>query len=658
MKTKSFANKWIASIAVLIVLLIVLFFTVVANHKDNDTAFYIVDEYPEYPGGRDAYLDYLNEKMVYPDDARRDSIQARVVVQFIVEKDGSITNAKVLKTSSSESLDAEALRLIKRMPKWTPGKLNDTIRRVRMAMPVNFRLDKTGISYFYQSQNIQEASKTPDPEPLIVFPSEAETGQIIKRDNGSITFWVDGELPDPKLYTPGSASPNLLVGDSIDQMVFKCSYDDDSEKFIYFEKPDRGASFNYSTPFFNGMIDAFAFHNPVVLSPDVLWTLVCQGFSHYVNENSESMRDVLVDFNGRKALTVRTAHSPFSEDFDWAAVTADFTRQVRSNVKKKEVVDMVLADFSTTGTDELIASRITLMNTMQKFFEYRMLETICGIPYVTLQGTTDDWKKFADKVHLLRDYGLDWWADQLEPIAAEFIKASQGNPDREFWKNIVKKTRPGELRGYGCLPTGRETKFDGWFLKFLPFTENGMTPSEVCMDDKMLSEICKTDFTYQQVDDNGKLIGSMPMKLWGGIVGCQQDEESTAISFKIGWMASFDIEGVDKEPQFPGGDEALKQYIKERVRMPEEIRKAAAETDSDLTINVGFLIDRDGTILEGDAGGLWWYRWYKSQRGIEDNLDEEFEKAVKAAIESMPKWQPATYGGIAVPFDKDIKVEF
>jgi hypothetical protein len=55
---------------------------------------------------------------------------------------------------------------------------------------------------------------------------------------------------------------------------------------------------------------------------------------------------------------------------------------------------------------------------------------------------------------------------------------------------------------------------------------------------------------------------------------------------------------------------------------------------------------------------LWWYRWYKSQRGIEDNLDEELENAVKAAIESMPKWQPATYGGIAVPLDKDIKVEF
>ena len=654
----SFANKWIVAIAVMAVLLIVLVFAGGANHKDDDTVFYIVDELPEYPGGRNAYLDYLNEKMVYPDDARRDSIQGRVLVQFIVEKDGSITNAEVLKNSRSESLDAEALRLIEQMPKWTPGKLNDTIRRVRMVMPVSFRLDKNGTPYSYKSQDIQEDSQTPDPKPQIVFPSEAETGPIISRDKGSITFWVDGELPDPKLYRPGSASPGLLIGDSIDQMVFKCSYDDDSEEFIYFEKPDRGASFHYSTPFFNGMIDAFAYHNPVVLSPDVLWMLVCQGFSHYVNENSETMRDVLVDFSGRRALSVSTTQSPFSKDFDWAAVTADFTRQMRSNVKKKEVVDMVLSNFSTTGTDELITSRITLMNTMQKFFEFRMDEVICGIPYVTLQGTPDDWKKFAAKVNQLRDYGLDWWADQLEPIAAEFVKASQGNPDREFWKNIVKKTRPGELRGYGCIPMGGETKFDGWFLKFLPFTENGMTPSEVCMDDKMLSELCKTDFTYQQVDGNGKIIGSMPMKLWGGIVGCQQDEESSALSFKIGWMASFDITGVDNEPQFPGGDEALKQYIRERVRMPEEIRKAAAETDSVLTINVGFLIDRDGTILESVTGGLWWYRWYKSQRGIEDNLDEELENAVKAAIESMPKWQPATYGGIAVPLDKDIKVEF
>ena len=657
MKTDSFSRFRLAVITVLAAFLIVLVFTGGAKNKDDDTVFYLVDVFPEYPGGHYAYLDYLNEKMVYPDDARRDSVQGRVLVQFIVEKDGSITNAEVIKNSRSESLDAEALRLIKEMPKWTPGKLNDTIRRVRMTMPVSFRLDKNGTSYSYQSQNNQAASQTLDPEPQIVFPSETETGPIIKQDNGSVTFWVDGELPDPKLYRSGTAYPDFLAGDSLEQMVFRCSFE--SDIFVYFDKPDRGISFHEMTPFFNGMIDAFAFHNPLVLSPDVLWVLICQGFSHYVNENSESMRDVLVDFDGSKTLTVKIAQSPFSEDFDWTAVTADFARQMRSGVKDKEVADMVLADFSTTGTDELITSRITLMNSMQKFFEFRMLETVCGIPYITLQGTPDDWQKFAAKVSQLRDYGLGWWADELEPIAAEFVKASQGNPNREFWKNIVKKTRPGELRGYGCLPMGGETKFDGWFLKFLPFKENGLTPSEVCMDDKMLSEICKTDFTYEQVDDFGNTIGSMPMKLWGGIVGCQQDQESTAISFKLGWMASFDVEGVDCEPQFPGGDEALKQYIRDRVRVPEEIRKVAAEDENrDLTIRVSFLIGRDGTILEGNSGTFWWYGWYKSQNDIEDNLDVEFEKAVEDVIKGMPKWQPAIYGGIAVPLEKEIKVEF
>ncbi len=90
--------------------------------------------------------------------------------------------------------------------------------------------------------------------------------------------------------------------------------------------------------------------------------------------------------------------------------------------------------------------------------------------------------------------------------------------------------------------------------------------------------------------------------------------------------------------------------------MPEEIRKAVGT--GELSLNVLFYIDWDGTILKGDAGRFWWYELYKSERGIEDNLDREFEEAVEAAIKSMPKWYPTTYGGIAVPFEKNIKVEF
>ena len=407
---------------------------------------------------------------------------------------------------------------------------------------------------------------------------------------------------------------------------------------------------------FQMLLKAWCQHRPVVLSPDAVWLVICQQFSRYVNEHPEEFRSLLVSHEGKQELKLETGRP--LDQADWGSLVAGFTAEI-AKYTHNDLATTLVADFTTTGADERIASEVTLMDVVKPYFDYTVIYAVCGIPSITLTGTPADWRKVLEKVRALDTFGLDWWTAEMEPLLEEFVKAAEGHPDYWFWKDIVKKSRPQTIQGPSCTRRRvRLTKFDGWFLKFLPFTENGMTPSEVCMDDKMLSELCKTDFTYQQVDGNGKIIGSMPMKLWGGIVGCQQDEESSALSFKIGWMASFDITGVDCDPQFPGGDESLKQYIRERVRMPEEIRKAAAETDSVLTINVGFLIDRDGTILESVTGGLWWYRWYKSQRGIEDNLDEEFEKAVKAAIESMPKWQPATYGGIAVPFDKDIKVEF
>ena len=105
---------------------------------ENSIFLYMyVQEEPEFPGGRDAYRDYIRNNLVYPADTPQDSITRVVIVRFIVEKDGSISNADILK-SVSPSHDAEALRLINEMPAWTPGKYDDTIRRVKMYMPVHF----------------------------------------------------------------------------------------------------------------------------------------------------------------------------------------------------------------------------------------------------------------------------------------------------------------------------------------------------------------------------------------------------------------------------------------------------------------------------------------------------------------------------------------
>ena len=97
-----------------------------------------VDEKPSFPGGESAMKSYLNSNVKYPVEARENCIQGRVIVQFIIEKDGSISDVKISE-SVNPSFDREALRVVKAMPKWNPGKLQGIPARVKNEVPVVFR---------------------------------------------------------------------------------------------------------------------------------------------------------------------------------------------------------------------------------------------------------------------------------------------------------------------------------------------------------------------------------------------------------------------------------------------------------------------------------------------------------------------------------------
>ena len=107
---------------------------------DTNEIYMVVEDSPQFPGGLQALLDYLHDNIKYPESCRRDSIQGRVIISFVVEKDGSINSAEIVK-GVHEQLDAEALRVIDAMPKWKPGKQCGKTVRVKYAIPVNFRLD-------------------------------------------------------------------------------------------------------------------------------------------------------------------------------------------------------------------------------------------------------------------------------------------------------------------------------------------------------------------------------------------------------------------------------------------------------------------------------------------------------------------------------------
>ena len=126
-------------VALTMFVLLFSFMTSTAQTKKNDMVFDVVEVMPQFPGGQIAMLQYLMKNIKYPEQAMKEGIQGRVTVRFIVEKDGSISDVKPV-LSVHPLLNKEAVRVVKSMPKWTPGKQNGKPVRVRFNLPVMFKL--------------------------------------------------------------------------------------------------------------------------------------------------------------------------------------------------------------------------------------------------------------------------------------------------------------------------------------------------------------------------------------------------------------------------------------------------------------------------------------------------------------------------------------
>ena len=109
------------------------------KHEEESKVFDIVEQMPSFPGGPAALMKFLSENIKYPVVAQENGVQGRVVVAFVVERDGSITDVHIAR-GVDPSLDKEAVRVVKSMPKWTPGKQNGSAVRVKFNVPVAFRL--------------------------------------------------------------------------------------------------------------------------------------------------------------------------------------------------------------------------------------------------------------------------------------------------------------------------------------------------------------------------------------------------------------------------------------------------------------------------------------------------------------------------------------
>ena len=283
-------------------------------------------------------------------------------------------------------------------------------------------------------------------------------------------------------------------------------------------------------PFLWGMYEAYSQHRPFVISPDMINLLICQGFSKHVNVNSEALRDKFTDSKEKTALFVCADGDLVYDSVNWGLLFNQFSDQIAAYAGQ-ELVDAMTNDFTTTGLAERIASQITLMDATKPYFDFYVTYAICGIPEVTLLGTTEDWQKIYDHLSVFESYDLKWWTSELKPVLSKIIETTQGKKDIGFWRNMFKVHTSKE---YGDLGSA-----DGWILKFFPYDSDGnrLSMKKLKVDDikELPHEMVKVE-VYYQITDGINLLKEILLEVWAGFVGLEQNNEDFTLKPIISWM--------------------------------------------------------------------------------------------------------------------------
>jgi hypothetical protein len=285
---------------------------------------------------------------------------------------------------------------------------------------------------------------------------------------------------------------------------------------------------------------AWSSHYPLMLSPDCLWLLIAQGFAHHVAENSAKLRPVLVRHEGRKELAEAFADlSPAS----FQAAIERFSAQVRGEIDPV-LHETLLCDFSTTVPAARTASEIALMDTFSSYFDY-LGYAICGIPRIRLTGTVEDWRRIRARVEVLSSYGLEWWVSHLRPILDEFVLAAEGQPHREFWRNMYMMRKHKTISTGGCL--GRETpvvleRVTGWVTALFPWLgddkrfRNNLDSEESPGNDAILG--LSFEAFPGGVSKVPLEVSKQKFDLIGGFLSVRQDPRDLIVSPLIGWCVA------------------------------------------------------------------------------------------------------------------------
>jgi hypothetical protein len=325
----------------------------------------------------------------------------------------------------------------------------------------------------------------------------------------------------------------------------------------YFSKlPDSNIiqSFTKHNAFASAIHKSFFDHYPIRLSPDVLWITILQGLAIHVDQNPEELRDRFVDFEGKETISIMRPDIELGNpNNQWDETIDEFLHGVKARVKP-EVHELIECEFSTSTPMDRIAKHVAILDITRHYFRL-MMYCGCGIPWIELIGTPDDWKLLRQKAESLERYNMKWWVDALLPVLDEFVDASSGKVNLSFWRSVV------FLTGGSGMPGDPIT---GWMQTFFPYlTSDGKgtyyrngavhcwTEDKECVSrpgeqeydsfesaryggvslDSIPSGISQASFTLTHVETGA----SSDMTYGAGLTAVTYDSESKALEVKTGY---------------------------------------------------------------------------------------------------------------------------
>ena len=362
----------------------------------------------------------------------------------------------------------------------------------------------------------------------------------------SITFEVERDLEKPKCYLEKTPI-KLILNDLFKKRktrinpitreeiylnanepleIFHSTFDTKEEEFYNFGKRSL----------IQGLIVAYKNHYPITITPDMIWLLIAQGFSRFMEKHENLVRERFVNFTGKKDLKVeRLSYSPYSASKEvWDGIIKEFVQKIEENVGK-EVIDTLECNFSTTTQLAKVTSQVTIMSAMKHYFTYRLLMAGCGISNITLEGSLQDWEKIKSKLEFLSTKALKWWTKHLIPIIDNIILTKKYYNEKNkvneelinFWKGMIRLKGAGNMYDPHII--------NGWIVKFIPNLEKEKPGIyEEIRETDVPEEIISCPMELTWLNMNGKKV-DFKCSLASGFYGMIQDKQTFKVRPVIGY---------------------------------------------------------------------------------------------------------------------------